>query len=149
MPDQWTVNGTETDGLEGSQTGLIPGETADYSFLFRPRPDWDDPTDDHIERYQSVRELVAVAGQFDSYESIDGTQHWREQTTQSPLVHIEPPDWDDPTSQRVWGLLDGYDDGTTMSDKRCILSLSVLVISTGDEFTTEAAIRTEREVTGP
>lgn len=147
MPDQWTVNGTETDGLDGAQTGLVPGETSDYSLLFRSRPDWEDPTDDHLDRYRTIRSLTSVAGQYDTYESIEGIWHWREQTSQSPLVRIEPPD-DDPTAQVVWGLIDGYEDGTTMAEKRCVLSLSVLVISTGDEFTTESAIRTAREVTG-
>lgn len=148
MSEYWTINGTETDGLEGAQTGLTPGESNDYSFVFRPRPEWDDPTDNHIDRYKTIRSLVGAAGQYDSYESIQGDMYWREQTTQSPLVYIEPPT-DDPTAQAVWGLIDSYDDSTTMAERRCVMSLSVLVISVGDTYATETEIRTAREVTGP
>lgn len=148
MGAYWTVNGTETDGLQGPQNGLSPGQTPDYPFLFRKRPDWDDPDDDHVARFEAVRPAPKSIDTFDSYETIGGEWHWREQTGQSPLVRIEPPD-DDQTSRAVWGLIQGVDDATVLSKKRCSLTLSILVISVGDEFTTESDIRTARQRTGP
>lgn len=148
MPAYWTVNGTETDGLEGPQSTLTPGDTPDFTFLIRDRPDWEDPTDDHLSRYRQIRSFASVAGQFDSYESVEGDWYWREQTTETPLVRIVPPD-DDPIAQAIWGLIDDIEDETTLSEKRCVLTLSVRIISLGDTFSSETALRTAREVTGP
>lgn len=141
----WTVNGTETDGLEGSEPNVAPGETVDYPFLFAPRHT---AGDDHIERFRTVRDVTLAMGLYDTYETLDGIWYWREQGSKSPLVHIEPPS-DDPTARRVWGLIEGFDDNTTLADKRCTLTLSIQPISIGNEFTTETQIRQDREVIGP
>lgn len=148
MGEYWTINGIEADGLEGTQNGLPSGDSADYSFLFRRRPDWEDATDDHVARYKSAIPGQRAVGTFDSYETINGKWHWREQSEQSPLVHIVPPD-DDPVSEQVWGLIEGIDDATVLSEKRCVLSFSVLTISSGDEYETEAELRSDRQRTGP
>lgn len=145
MSDYWKVNGIETDGLVGPQAPLTVGETVDYPFLFRPRQS---PAPGHIERYEAVRELGLASGQFDTYETLNGEWYFKENGGDiSPLIGIVPPDRD-PTARRVWGLIEGYGDDTTLADKRCELSLSVLLLSVGDTYTTESALRADREVPG-
>jgi hypothetical protein len=150
MPVDWTVNGTQTNGLIGEQPALTPGESSDFAFGFYSQVG--EPTT-HVDRYNAVREYAKFAGQFVTYETIDGDIFWYEQREgASPLVHLVPPD-DSPTGREIWGLIESMEDATTLSQARCELSLSIIMIAPGgpdtDEFATEDEIRSVREATGP
>lgn len=146
----WTINGTEADGMLDTQPSSTPGESGDYPFRFRPT----EGADDHITRFETVRDYDESAGQFDTYEAIDGTVHWREQQTTgpSPLVKIEPPTGNQ-VAHSIWGLVESVEDATMYGPTGCELTLSIMhiaAVGTGTgEFDTESAIRTELEVTGP
>lgn len=147
----WTINTTDADALLDVQPPPTPGESGDYPFQFRPGPT---PTDDHLSRFTTIRNHAESAAQFDVYESIEGVIYWREQQTTgpSPLVKIVPPTGND-VAHPVWGLVDGVEDETMYGPTGCELSLSIVHIAgvgTGtNEFDSESAIRTAREVTGP
>jgi hypothetical protein len=150
----WQINITETDGLIADQPALTPGESGDYSFLFRKRPEWDSLTEDHIQRFETARQAADNAGEFDSYTTITNDIYWREQDPSgpSPLVKITAAD-DDPTARSIWGLVESVETDTSYPVEQCTLTLSILFIAdvgtdTG-EFSSESDIRTAREVHGP
>lgn len=147
----WTINGTEADALLDAQPAPTPGESGDYPFQFRPGTT---PTDDHISRFTTVRDFAESASQFDTYESISGKWHWREQQTTgpSPLVEIQPPAGN-AVAHPVWGLVDSVEDATMHGPTGCELTLSIVHIAavgtdTG-EFDTESDLRSSRQATGP
>jgi hypothetical protein len=146
MPDKWQINGTATNGLAGQQPTLTPGDSGDYTFGFYSVVG--EPTT-HVSRYETVLGYGDFAGQFYTYETIEGDIYWRESRPgTSQLVHLVPPD-DSPTGRGLWGLIESVEDATTLSQARCELTLSIVKIASGSEFETEADIRTAREVHGP
>lgn len=149
----WRINSTETDGLVDDQPALTPGESDDFSFLFRSRPGWDDPTDDHLQRFDTARGYAANAGTAISYTTIETDIYWYEQVSNpSPLVKITAPD-DDLTAISLWGLIEEVDADTSYPSEQCVLSLGILMITpvgTDDgEFETEADLRAARQTKGP
>lgn len=147
----WTINGTEADGMLDTQPSSTPGESGDYPFRFRPT----EGADDHITRFETVRDFAESASQYDSYESIEGEIHWREQLgpgQSSPLVEIDPPTGNQ-VAHPVWGLVESVEDATMYGPTGCELTLSIMhiaAVGTGTgEFDSESAIRTARQVTGP
>lgn len=149
----WRVNDTETDGLIGDQPALIPGESDDFSFLFRSRPEWEDPTDDHVQRFNDARAYAKNAGAYYTWETIETDIYWKDRVSDpSPLVKITAPD-DDPTATSIWGLIESIDSDTSYPVEQCTLSLSIFKLAdvgTGTgEFATEADLRDVREVHGP
>lgn len=150
MPAEWTVNQTATNGLAGVQPSLTPGESGDFTFGFYSEVG---EPETHVDRYKTVLDYAEYAGQFDSYESIDGDVYWHEQRpANSPLVHLVPPD-NSPTGRAIWGLIESLEDATTFSQARCELTLSIVMIApsgTGTgEFATEDELRSSRQATGP
>lgn len=147
----WTINGTQVDGLRDVQPAPTPGSSGDYPFGFRPTSQ---APNDHISRFETLRDYAISAGQFDTYESIPGDIYWREQQTSgpSPLVEVQPPAGNQ-IAHPFWGLIDSVEDATIYGQSDCELSLSITFITpygTGtDEFDTESALRAGREVTGP
>lgn len=144
----WTINSTTADALIDVQPSSTPGSSGSYPFQFHPG------TANHLDRFRTIRDHAESAGQFDTYESIGGPVHWREQQTTgpSPLVKIVPPS-DNDVAHAVWGLVDGVEDETMHGPTGCELTLSIVhiaAVGTGtNEFESESAIRTAREVTGP
>lgn len=146
MPAQWTINGTATNGLAGQQPTLTPGDSGDFTFGFYSVVG--SPTT-HVDRYETVLGYGEFAGQFDTYETIEGDLYWRESRPDaSQLVHLGPPD-DSPTGRGLWGLVESIEDATTLSQARCELTLSIIKLAPGSDFATEADIRDAREVHGP
>lgn len=142
----WTVNGTETNGLAGSQPTLTPGDSGDFTFGFYSKVG--EPTT-HVDRYEMVLSYGEFAGQYDTYETIHGDLHWRESRSgTSQLVRISPPS-DSPTGRGLWGLVESIEDATTLSQARCELTLSIIKIADERDFATEADIRAARERHGP
>lgn len=146
MPVEWEINGTATNGLVGQQPALTPGESDDFTFGFYSVVG--EPTT-HITRYETVLSYADYAGQFEIFETIEGDIYWYElRPGASQLVHLVPPD-NSPTGREFWGLIESLEDATTFSQARCELTLSIIKIADGSDFTTEADLRDVRETTGP
>lgn len=143
---EWQINSTETNGLVGQQPTLTPGDSGDFTFGFYSVVG--EPTT-HVNRYETVLGYGEFAGQFDTYETIDGDLYWRESRQGvSQLVHLVPPT-DSPTGRGLWGLVESIEDATTFSQARCELTLSIVKIADSSTFATESDLRTAREVHGP
>lgn len=144
MSQYWELNGTEIDVYEGSQSGLIPGNSTDVSLLFYPRGGGTA----HVDRYTSIRDLTPYSGQYDVYENLNGIWKFKESGAAiSPLIHLVPPDGA-LVARELWGLVDGYEDETVTPKTRCLLSLSIQILSIGSDFADESAFREAREVPG-
>lgn len=147
MSSYWEVNGIETDGLSGAQNGLAPGRSPEFEFSFLPRG----PGTTHVDRYTSLRSITDSAGEFKTYETIGHDWRFKDDTTgttnPSPLVHIVPPDGS-LIAREVWGLVEDFDDGTVVPEKRCVLTLTVKIMHVGGGFASETEFRDAREVAG-
>lgn len=147
MSEFWEINGTQTDGLSGAQSGLAAGNSPEFEFSFLPRG----PNNGHIDRYEAVRQITRSAGYFQAYETLTHEWHFRDDTSgtskTSPLVHIAPPDGS-LIGREVWGLVEDFNDATVTPENRCMLSLTVKLIHIGSGFASESDIRDAREVAG-
>lgn len=151
MPYDWTINlhdGTVTGVADDADAGLPDltlGETATFNFEFGT----------NTSKHQQVLSIRPYAGDYVSFEPIQGDPMYRDQSPDnSLLVGVDAQYQDgsapDPSIPRVWGVVDTVED-TTPDDARVPrrIALDVFVLAYHDDYADRAAVQSALEAQGP
>jgi len=141
--DAWQIGGVEVSRLEGSQPDMVRGESDAYDVALVP-----DGRGDHVARYESLMAYQPYVGEYDLYQSDDGTVYYHEQHGQPSLLTAVVPATDDPTGRGVWGLIDDIGDDTETPQMRCLVSVDVTYVADLRRYDTEAQASAAHEVDG-
>lgn len=140
----WQIGGVEVSWLEADQPDMVRGESDTFEVRLVP-----DGLGNHVARYEQLMAYQPHAGEFDTFEAIAGTVHYREQHNRTSLLTAVIPATDDPTGRGVWGLIEAVSDGTEVPEKKCLVSVDVLHLAALDEYPDRAAVEDALHATGP
>jgi hypothetical protein len=157
----WRVNYVRVDGLTETPTA-IPGESASYNCVLLP----ENAFQDHIDRWAILRDRVRRGPTVDTWQTPDGSVHYREQHSApdgAQLVEIaplapehdaagtpqDPPPGRDSAFQARYAVVTGGSISATRVPKEATaITLETTTIALGDEFPTRDALRDAREHNG-
>lgn len=161
------TGGIRVDGLNGDPglDPVVPGQTVTYECVFLPQPAGGDPTDDHLQRFRSARDLLVRAPDVVTYDPPGTTCSYREQhgdADGTQLVALGPlpesadasapvgelPAVRDSIYQPRWAVVVGGEASSPLPEKAATLTLEATTIASTDTYGTRSAVRNARENNG-
>lgn len=164
---QTRTGGVRVDGISTSTrvSPIVPGKTIAYDCVFSPQPPQGDAVDDHIERFNAVRELLIRAPDVVTFDPPGTACSYREQhgaPDGTQLVAIGPlasassgtapqgelPPVRDSIHNPRWAVVVGGEARSPLPETACMLTLEATTIAPTSEYPTRQGLRDARENNG-